>query len=394
MSTMRQIRAVTEMELRSIPVRLGTSMVIVVGVGVVVAVLVSALAVASGFTRAAAATGDPSRAIVLSGETEAGSSISRENAVAILNARGVASERQGVPLASAEALVFVPLTNRNTGMNAFVTLRGVGSQAPRLRPEIRIAEGRMFASGAHEVMVGRAAQRRLGGLEVGSSIALPNGEWSVVGIFTSDGDSHESELMTDAETLLNAYQRNVYNSITVRLGDGDAFEEFATALAADPTLAVTAVREDDYFAAASQQVARLLTVIAYGMGGIMAFGAAFGALNTMYSAVSTRAKEIATLRAIGFGSPAVVVSVLAEALALALAGALLGALVAFLALDGSAMSTMTGDTPSQLTFDLAVGLDLMLIGVACAAAIAAVGGLFGAVRAARVPVAAALRMTY
>ena len=392
MSALRQIGAVTAMGLRSVPARLGTSMVIVVGVAAVVAVLVSALAVASGFRQAAAATGDPNRAIVLTGETEADSSLSRDNVVTILNAPGVGRGSEGAVVASAESLVFVPVTNRNTGLNAFVTLRGVGLQAHALRPEIQIAAGRMFATGAHEVIVGQGAQLRLGGLEVGDSIDLPNGRWSVVGVFTSGGDSHESELMTDTETLLNAYRRNAYNSVTVRLDGDGAFELFAAAVTADPTLAVTVIREDEYFAAASRQVARLLTLIAYGIGGIMAFGAAFGALNTMYSAVSTRAREIATLRAIGFGSPAVVVSVVSEALSLALVGALFGALLAFMIFDGSAMSTMTGDTPSQVTFGLEVGLDLMLIGVACAAVIAAVGGLFGALRAARVPVAAAMRM--
>jgi putative ABC transport system permease protein len=391
MSSLRQIRSVTEMGLRSVPARIGTSMVVVTGVAAVVAVLVSALAVATGFTRAARSTGSPERAMVLTADTEGASSLSRDNAVTILNAPGIRTA-DGTPIASAEALFFVPLVNRSTGLNAFVAVRGVGRQALALRPEVRIVAGRAFASGARELIVGRAVQQRLGGLDVGAKIALPTGDWSIVGVFESGGDSHESELMTDVETLLNAYGRNSFNAITVRLDGAAAFERFTAALAEDPSLNVSTLREDDYYAAASGFVARLLTAIAYGIGGIMAFGAAFGALNTMYSAVSTRAREIATLRAIGFGAVPVVASVLAEALVLALAGAVLGAAAAFVLLDGATISAMTGITPSQLTFGLEVRPGLVLIGIACAVAIAAVGGLFAAARAARVPVAIAMRI--
>jgi putative ABC transport system permease protein len=380
------------MGLRSVPARIGTSMVVVTGVAAVVAVLVSALAVATGFTRAARSTGSPERAMVLTADTEGASSLSRDNAVTILNAPGIRTAADGTPIASAEALFFVPLVNRSTGLNAFVAVRGVGPQALALRPEVRIVAGRAFASGARELIVGRAVQQRLGGLDVGAKIALPTGDWSIVGVFESGGDSHESELMTDVETLLNAYGRNSFNAITVRLDGAAAFERFTAALAEDPSLNVSTLREDDYYAAASGFVARLLTAIAYGIGGIMAFGAAFGALNTMYSAVSTRAREIATLRAIGFGAVPVVASVLAEALVLALAGAVLGAAAAFVLLDGATISAMTGITPSQLTFGLEVRPGLVLIGIACAVAIAAVGGLFAAARAARVPVAIAMRI--
>lgn len=392
MSTFKEIRAVTGMGLRSVPARLGTSMVVVVGVAAVVAVLVAALAIATGFRRAAAATGSPVRAVVLSGTTESGSQTSRESAVKVMNAPGVRVGDDGRPVASAETLAFVPVSDRHTGLNAFATLRGVGPQAAALRPEIELVEGRMFSPGNREVVVGRGVQRRLGGLDVGSSITLPNGEWAVVGAFESRGDAHESELLTDADMLLDAYRRNGYNSVAVAL-DGDAgFDRLAAALDADPSLTVKAQREDDYYAAQSRPVSTLLLIVAYGIGGIMAFGAVFGALNTMYSAVSTRAMEIATLRAIGFGAGAVVVSVLSEALVLGLAGALLGGLAAWLLLDGSTVSTMTGVTPSQLTFGLDVGPGLIAVGIAFAVTIAAVGGLFAALRAARVPVASAMRM--
>jgi putative ABC transport system permease protein len=393
MSAFREIGAVSAMGLRSVPARFGTSLVVVVGIAAVVAVLVSALAIANGFTRAATGTGDPGRAIVLGGNTEASSSLSREVALTVLDAPGIRAGEAGVPVASAEALVFVAVTNVNTGLDAFVTLRGVGARAFELRPEVRIVEGRMFERGAHEVVVGRSAQQRLGSLDIDSVLTLPNGEWSVVGVFESGGNALQSELMTDAETLLNAYQRNVYNSVTVRLDDEQALPRLAAAIDADPAMtSVDVTREDTYYAAVAGPVSQLLTFIAYGIGGIMAFGAVFGALNTMYSAVSARATEIATLRAMGFGSVPVVVSVLVEALVLAVVGAFAGALVAWLVLDGSTISTMTGITPSQLTFGLEVGLDLALIGIAFATTIALIGGLFAAVRAARMQVAAALQL--
>jgi putative ABC transport system permease protein len=213
-----------------------------------------------------------------------------------------------------------------------------------------------------------------------------------VGAFESRGDAHESELLTDADMLLDAYRRNGYNSVAVALDGDAAFDRLAAALDADPSLTVKAQREDDYYAAQSRPVSTLLLIVAYGIGGIMAFGAVFGALNTMYSAVSTRAMEIATLRAIGFGAGAVVVSVLSEAFVLGLAGALVGGLAAWLLLDGSTVSTMTGVTPSQLTFGLDVGSGLIAVGIVFAVTIAAVGGLFAALRAARVPVASAMRM--
>jgi putative ABC transport system permease protein len=385
MSRLRQIVAVTDMGLRSISARLGTSLVVVIGVAAVVAVLVAALAVAQSFSSAAAKTGDAKRAIVLNGDTEADSGFSRENALTILNSAQA--------VGSAEVLEFVSLVDQHSGLNAYTTIRGVGGQVLLLRPELHLVEGRMFKRGAHEVIVGRAVQHRLAGLQVGASITLPNGDWKVVGAFESGGDSHESEVLADAETLLNAYHHNEFNSVTVGLKSADDFARFSTALAANPTLSVKAYREPEYFAAMSKSVSELLITIAYGIGGIMALGAVFTALNTMYSAVSTRAIEIATLRAMGFGAAPVVVSVLAESVALGLVGAVLGSGIAWLLLNGATMSAMTGVTPSQLTFHLAVGPLQMLIGSAFAAAIVVIGGVLAAIRAAGIPVAAALRLT-
>lgn len=395
MSALREILSVVNLCLRGIPARLRITVVIVVGVAAVVAVFVTALAVAAGFSRAAASSGDAGRAVVLGAgaTTEAGSTLSREDVIAVTNAAGLRAGADGAVIASADALAFLALTDPTRGINAFVTLRGVGAQAARLRPAVRVIGGTTFASGAHEVIVGRAVQRRLGGLAVGSTVPLPNGEWRIVGVFETGGDTRESELMTDAETLLNAYQRNGYNSVTVALDGEDGFERFSAAIAADPSLSVNVLREEAYFATALRDVSWLLTVIAYGIGAIMALGAALGALNTMYSAIDARGREIVTLRAIGFGTAPVVVSVMAEALLLALVGAALGAAVSWAFFNGSTVSTMTGITPSQLTFALAIGPRLVLSGMLLGCAIALLGGLFAAVRAARfTPLAAATRL--
>lgn len=392
MSGINQILAVTAAGLRGVPSRVGTSLVVVIGVAAVVAVLVCALAVASSFRAAAAKTGSPLRAIVLNGDTEADSDISRANAGAILSAAGVKTGPGAQIVGSAETLEFVSLVDQHSGLNAYTTIRGVGPQLLRLRPELHLIQGRMFNRGAHEVITGRAVQSRLGGLQVGSSITLPNGDWTVVGVFESGGDSHESEVLADAETLLNTYHRNQFNSVTVALRNPHDFERFSAALSTDPTLSVKAYREPEYFATMTQSVSQLLIAIAYGIGGIMALGAVFSALNTMYSAVSTRAVEIGTLRAVGFGATPVVVSVLAEALALGVIGAVMGSGIAWALLNGRTMSAMTGVTPSQLTFHLSVGPRQMLIGGAFAAVIVVIGGLLAALRAARIPVAAALRM--
>jgi len=392
-SRLNQVLAVTSTALRGVPSRCGTSLVVVIGVAAVVAVLVCALAVASSFRTAAAKTGSPLRAIVLNGDTEADSGFSRENAVAILNAAGVKSGPGARVVGSAEALVFVSLVDQHSGLNAYTTIRGVGDQLLRLRPELHLVEGRLFKRGAHEVIVGRAVQSRLGGLQLGSAITLPNGDWTIVGVFESGGDSHESEVLADAETLLNTYHRNQFNSVTVALRDPRDFESFSAALSADPTLSVKAHREPEYFGTMTRSVSELLVAIAYGIGGIMALGAVFSALNTMYSAVSTRAVEIGTLRAIGFSATPVVVSVMAEAVMLGLIGAAIGSGIAWLLLNGTTMSAMTGVTPSQLTFHLSVGPAQMLIGSAFAAVIVIIGGLLAAFRAARLPVAAALRMS-
>jgi putative ABC transport system permease protein len=395
MSFIREAAAVTAMNLRSLPTRLATSIVIVVGIAAVVGVLISVLAMATGFVAAAAKSGRPDRAIVLnsSADTEANSGFARVSAASVMDAPGIGRAADGAAVASAEVLAFIPLTDKRTGLDSMTTLRGVGAKAFALRPEMKLIEGRMFVPAVHEVIVGRAASTRLEGLSVGRQIALPQGDWTVVGVFESNGDTHESELLTDADTLLSAFQRgDSFNSVTVGLERADTFDTFKNAITTDPSLSVEVKREPDYFADASRPIGGLLKFIAYVIGGIMAVGAAFAALNTMYSAISARKTEIATLRAIGFGAGSVVVSVFAEALLLALIGAVVGASLAWFFFNGSSISTLSGTSPSQLTYALVVSPELIVIGIGCACAIGVLGGLFPAIRAAKLPVAAAMRL--
>lgn len=393
MSAWREAIAVTEMNLRSLPSRYATSLVIVVGIAAVVAVLISVMAMAQGFIGSATRSARTERVIVLGrgAEVEAGGGFSRDNATTILNAPGIRKGADGQPVASADYIAFVLVPDQRSGRETFATVRGIGPASFALRPEVRIVDGRLFKSGLNELIAGRALQKQIG-LKIGDGIQLPQGNWTVVGIFESNGDSHESELLTDANTLIAAMRRGeFFNSVTAWLDDDSAYTKFKDSVTTNPTLSVDVKRERAYFEQASKPIGRLLTIIAYAIGGFMALGAVFGALNTMYSAISARTVEIATLRAIGFGSGPVIVSVFVEALLLALTGAALGTAIAWFFFNGNAVSTTTGNTPSQLTFSLDVTPPLVAAGIGCALAIGVLGGLFPALRAARRPVAVALR---
>jgi len=380
------------MNLRSIPQRFGTSSVIVVGIAGVVAVLISVLAMATGFTHTLLATGRDDRAIVLRGgsDSELASTLSREATLTIIDAPGIRKDAAGKAIASAEPVVIVEMPKKSNASGANVTIRGVGAEGVALRPEIQLVAGRMFRRGVRELIVGRGAEAQFKGLDVGSHIALRGSDWTIVGAFESNGDSHESELFADAETVLSAYRRNLYQSVVARLDSKDSFDAFKAALTTNPQLSVAVLRERDYYVHQSQRMGKVLAFVAYFVGGIMAVGALFGALNTMYSAVSVRSREIATLRAIGFGASAVVLSVLIEAILLAVMGALIGAGLAWLFFNGNVVSTL-GSNFTQVVFRLAVSPSLVALGILWACAIGLIGGLFPAIRAARLPVATALR---
>jgi putative ABC transport system permease protein len=389
---MRQLLAITGMNLRSLPGRIGSSWVIIIGIAVTVAVMVSVLAMATGFARTLEGTARADRAIVIraGSNTELSSTITRENTLTIMDAPGVRRDGAGKPVATAEVVAIVALPQKATGTDANVTLRGIGPNAAATRPEMHLTAGRMFQPAVRELIAGTAAAAQFKGIELGSHIAFRGSDWTVVGLFESGGDSHESELQGDVETVLSAYRRNLFQSVTALLESPAAFDGFKAALTTDPTLKVGVKRETEYYAEQSQQLAKLLNLLAYFVGGIMALGAVFGALNTMYSAVSARVIEIATLRAIGFSGLPIVVSLLVESLLLALLGSALGGAAAWLFFNGNTVNTL-GHNFTQVVFRLTVTPPLLLTGVAVALTIGLVGGIFPALRAARIPIATALR---
>lgn len=394
MSVMRQITSISVMNLRSVPQRLGTSFVIVIGIAGVVAVMLSVLAMATGIMKTISSTGRPDRAIVLRGgaNAELASALSRDQALTIMDAPGVKRDTDGKPIGSAESLTLVDLPTEKGASWANATVRGVGPKLLQVRPEIHLVAGRMFKPAVHEVIVGIQAHRQFETLQLGNKIRFANGEWQIVGIFEAGGDRHESEIFGDGETIMSGIQRNGFQPVTVRLEAADRFDTFKNALTTNPTLSVDVKRESEFFAEQSKGLTRILSIVAYVIGGIMAIGALFGALNTMYSAVSTRAREIATLRALGFGATPVVISVFAEALLLALIGAAIGALAAYVFFDGNVVnSSLGGGGISQMAFALTLTPALIVLGIVWACAIGLIGGLFPAVRAARLPVAQALR---
>jgi putative ABC transport system permease protein len=385
----RQIVAVTLMGLRAIPDRLGASLVIVIGMALVVAVTISILSMSVGFMRTVYNTGRADRAIVLShgSQYEFASALSRDNVLTIADAPGIKIAGDGKPIVSDEYLVAVLVTKKSDGLDAYVSLRGVGLESFALRPEIKLVSGRMFQSARHELIVGKSALAQFEVLEVGSQVPLPEGDWTITGSFESNGDEHESELLADSETVLSAMRANTFHSMTVMLERPDSLEKFRAAIAANPTLAVDVTRETQFLADQSKYLNTFLTMIAYVVGGIMGLGATFGALNTMYTAVSARAIEIATLRAIGFSGAAVVASVLAESLVLAVSGAMIGAAAAWIVFNGNFHAV------GGLVFRLAVTPSLIALGLGFAFALGFIGGFFPAIRAARLPVADALRAT-
>jgi putative ABC transport system permease protein len=391
-NSIRQTLAITAINLRSIPQRLGTSLVICVGIAAVVAVLVTVLAMATGLKNTMSNAARDDRAIVLrtGSRAEALSTVSNDDLVAIEAAPGVHLTPDGKKGVSPEVLVSVNLPRKDTGQLSALSIRGLTPVGPSVRPEIQLTEGRMFATGVHEMIVGKSAHEQFAHLDVGDTATFHNGTWKVVGIFSSGGDVHESEAMTDATTLMSAAQRTVFSAATVWLESPAAFKAFEDALKQNPALKVDVETETEYYSGQSKNVAALLQVVATTVGGIMAIGALFGALNTMYSAVSTRTVEIATLRAIGFGALPVVVSVLAEALTLALIGAAVGGAIAWLLFNGNAFST--GGALGQVALRLHVGVPLIATGIVWASVIGLLGGLFPAIHAARTSVADALRV--
>jgi putative ABC transport system permease protein len=388
-----QVGSITRFGLLSIPQRRGSVSAAVIGIAGVVAVLVGVLSIAAGFRKTMNASGSPDAAIVLrsGADSEMVSGFLRENTRVIADAPGLAHSDKGA-LASAELFVIIDLPKRSTGTDANVPLRGVEDQAFKVRDKFKIVEGRRFESGKNEVIVGIGAARQFVGLEVGNRIKVGRYEWPVVGTFSAGAGTAESEIWTDASVLQGAFNRgDSFQSVYTKLTSPTAFQQFKDALTTDPKLNVKVLRQTDYYAEQSTAVTKLITTLGFIIAIPMAIGAVFGALNTMYSAVSSRTREIATLRALGFGSGAVVFSVLLESLFLALLGGAIGASLAYLAFNGFQTATMNFQSFSQVTFAFQVTPQLLIQGIIWATVIGLIGGLFPAVRAARLPIAAALR---
>jgi putative ABC transport system permease protein len=390
--TGRQTWSVTEVGLATIPQRLGSSSVVVVGIAGVVAVLVALLAMAVGFEATLKETGTDDTVIMLraGSQTELNSVLSHETAQLLAQEPQVLRDAHGEPVAAPELVVVASLPKKSSGLDANVELRGVGEQVWQLHPNVKISAGRRFSPGLRELIVGKGAREQFRGLDLGSTLRLNGQQWTVVGAFEA-GDAHDSEMWGDAGVVGPTYRRgSSTTTVVARLTDPGAFEALKANIASDPRLQVDVKTTREYYRAQSEQLTRLLKILGTVVGTIMAVGATFGALNTMYAAVAARAREIATLRAIGFRGAPVVISVLLETMLLALAGGVIGAAVAWVLFDNYTASTL-GRNFSQVVFNFKVSPDLLWSGLKWALAMGFVGGLFPAVRAARIPVTAGLR---
>jgi len=383
--------AAARIGIASLPQRWGASSVIVVGIAGVVGVLVAMLAMGKGFQATLDSTGNDTTAIVLRGgsQAETNSVIMRDQLPLISSLPGVARGADNRPLVSPELSQVVNLVSKADGTDVNAQFRGVGEQAWTVHEKVRIVEGRAFKPGLREIVAGRGAQSQFRGLEVGKPLRLGNQEWTVVGIFSS-GDAHDSELWTDTQTLATTYNRSAYQSISVRTEGTGGYKQFKDAMAADPRLKLDVFTTREYYGKQGGGLNKLLEVLGKFIGTIMAFGAVFGALNTMYAAVATRAREIATMRAIGFRGLPVVTAVMLETMLLALVGGVLGGLIAWAIFNGHSVSTL-GSNFSQVVFQFRVTPELLWTGLKWALGIGLVGGLFPALRAARLPITVALR---
>jgi putative ABC transport system permease protein len=387
-----QTIAVTGINVRSIPERWAPSLVIVIGLAGVVAVFTALLAMATGFESTLKSTGRTDVAVVMRGgsDTELNSALDRDSSDLIKQAKGVRVGAEGKPVASAEMMVIAELLRAGSAKDASnITLRGVDPEAFALRPQLKIVEGHNFTPGLRELIVGRGVVRQFRGAGLGNVVRMRGSDWTVVGIFES-GDANESELWTDINVARTTFGRTGSSSVRVGLEGPDSLDKVKAALTGDPRLIVDVVREQDYFSGQTKEFRKTIGVLAGVVTIIMALGAVFAALNSMYAAVATRGKEIATLRAIGFGGLPVLLSVMIEALLLALVGGLLGAVIAYVLFNNLTVSTL-GQNFTQVVFNFKVTPELVVRGLVISIVIGMIGGLLPAIRAARLPVTAGLR---
>jgi putative ABC transport system permease protein len=378
---------------RSVKARWTSAIVAVIGIAGTVGVFVAMLSLASGFRATLVASGSPGNALVLraGSPSEMMGGVTLDTVRVIQDAPGVARDSSG-PLVTQEVVGVMPFPLVSTGTDANVQVRGVSPNVLRIRTFAKIVQGRMFQPGLSELIVGKNASHTYSGLTLDNTVNFGGGRWQVVGIFDAGGSAFDSEVWCDAKILNEVMKRpdNIFQSVTVHLASPDSFQQFKDSVTSDPRLNVDVTREIDYYAKQSTTMTRLITVLGGLVAAIMAIGAVFGALNTMYSAVAERGREIATMRALGFGGPSVVLSFLVEALLISFVGGLLGCL-AVLRLNGLTTNTMNFQTFSNLAFAFKITPDLLVTGVVFALAMGVLGGLSPAVRAARLPVATALR---
>jgi len=379
---------------RSVKARWTSAIVAVLGIAGTVGVFVAMLSLARGFRATLVASGSEDNAIIMrAGATsEMMSGVQLDQVKILQDAPGVARGADGAPLVTSEVVVVAPFPLKSTGTDANVQVRGVSSNVLNIRRNVKIIEGRMFSPGLSELVVGKNANGTYSGLSVGNSVKFGGGNWQVVGVFDAGGSAFDSEVWTDARVLDDVYKRptNVFQSVTVHLTSPNALQEFRDAVTADPRLSVDVSREIDYYAKQSTRMTQLITILGGLVAGVMAIGAIFGALNTMYSAVAERGREIATMRALGFGAAAVVFSFVIEALIISFVGGAVGCL-AVLPLNGLTTATMNWQTFSNMAFAFKITSGLLLGGIIFALIMGIIGGLPPAIRAAARPVAVALR---
>jgi len=386
-----QTTAITGINLRSIPERWGPSLVIVIGLAGVVAVFTALLAMVSGFESTLKSTGRSDVALVMRGgsDAELNSGLGRDQGTLVKQAPGIRKDEDGQPLASAEMMFIAELAKKGDKSGSNVTVRGIEPKGMKLRPQVKIVEGRMFETGKRELIVGQGVARQFEGARVGETLRFRGSEWTVVGVFAS-GDANDSELWCDVEVAATTFNRQGYSSIRAALDGPEGLKTLKDALSADPRLTVDVSTELDYYSGQTKAFRQQIGFLAGVVTLIMALGAVFAALNSMYAAVAARSREIATLRAIGFGGLPVVLSVMIEALVLALIGGAIGAAVAYVLFNGFSVSTL-GQNFTQVVFAFKVTPTLVVRGLIIAVIIGMIGGFLPAIRAARMPVTAALR---
>jgi len=379
--------------LRSVKARWTSAIVAVIGIAGTVGVFVAMLSLARGFRTTLVSSGSPDNAIVM----RAGATSEMTGAVTIDTVKilqdepGIARGADG-PLLTPEVVLVAPIPLISTGTDANVQVRGVSKNVLEIRRNIKIVEGRMFKPGLAEIVVGKNANISYSGLTVGNTIGLGSVRWNVVGAFDAGGSAFDSEIWGDAHLIGPAYNRpdNLFQSVTLRLASPDSLQQFKDAVTADPRLNLDVTREIEYYSKQSTRLTTLITVLGGIVAGIMAIGAVFGALNTMYSAVSERGREIATMRALGFGGPSVVTSFVIEALLISFIGGLIGCL-AVLPLNGLTTGAMNLQTFSHMAFAFKITPELLIKGVIFALFMGVLGGLLPAIRAASLPISSALR---